>query len=121
MWVLLCDVVLFRDLNCSYDSHEAAQYAVDYLSGLKLDGQTIRVEMDWGYSDGRQYGRASNGGQMRHYINDIKNSAKNYHRYPNNDRHYNYDRRNSYRKRDYGDNYGDSKRRRYYLCLLIFL
>lgn len=121
VWILFRNVVLARNLNSSFDTHEAAQYAVDYLSGLKLDGQTIRVEMDWGYSDGRQYGRASNGGQMRHYINDIKNSAKSYHKYPNNDRHYNsYDRRNSYRKRDSGDSYGDSKRRRYYPCLLIF-
>lgn len=78
MWILFRNVVLARNLNSSFDTHEAAQYAVDYLSGLKLDGQTIRVEMDWGYSDGRQYGRASNGGQMRHYINDIKNSAKSY-------------------------------------------
>ena len=50
------------------------------MSGLKIDGRPIRVEMDWGFSDGRQYGRAVDGGQMRYYINDIKNSAKGGHR-----------------------------------------
>lgn len=96
------------------------------MSGLKIDGRPIRVEMDWGFSDGRQYGRAVDGGQMRYYINDIKNSAKGGNRkrsdysrddrrdngYRDNRRRERYDRQNSdYRRRDRNDSY-DNKRRR---------
>ena len=112
---LLCEDFCLNKSFCRFDTHEAAQLSVDYLSGLKLDGQTIRVEMDWGYSDGRHYGRASNGGQMRHYINDIKNSGKNYSiRYSNhNDRRGYHDNRDYYRKRDREGADREDKRRRY--------
>ncbi len=71
--------------------------------------------MDWGYSDGRQYGRASNGGQMRHYINDIKNSGKSYSiRFSShNDRRSYHDSRDYYRKRDRDGSDREDKRRRY--------
>ena len=116
---LLCEDFCANESFCRFDTHEAAQLSVDYLSGLKLDGQTIRVEMDWGYSDGRQYGRASNGGQMRHYINDIKNSGKNYSiRYSNHsDRRGYHDNRDYYRKRDRDGADREDKRRRYWNCL----
>ena len=35
------------------------------LSGTKLDGKMIRVELDAGFQPGRQYGRGVSGGQVR--------------------------------------------------------
>lgn len=36
-----------------------------YFSGAKLDNRFIQIEVDWGFSDGRQYGRGENGFQIR--------------------------------------------------------
>lgn len=44
--------------------HDALQ-AVVHLSGTKLDGNVIRVELDAGFQPGRQYGRGVSGGQVR--------------------------------------------------------
>eukprot|EP00892_Ulva_mutabilis_P005368 jgi/Ulvmu1/3202/UM015_0243.1 len=48
-----------------YHSHKAAQSAVSYISGTKVDNRYIRVDMDWGFQEGRQYGRGKTGGQVR--------------------------------------------------------
>jgi nuclear cap-binding protein subunit 2 len=47
-----------------YDRHVALQ-AVSLLTGTKLDGNIIRVELDAGYKSGREYGRGMSGGQVR--------------------------------------------------------
>lgn len=47
------------------DSCDSAQVAEACLSGLVLDEQVIKVQRDWGWTPGRQFGRASNGGQIR--------------------------------------------------------
>jgi len=39
--------------------------AVRFLGGLKLDERFIRVDFDWGFVEGRQYGRGRSGGQVR--------------------------------------------------------
>ena len=39
--------------------------AVGILTGSKLDGRVIRVELDAGFKPGRQYGRGASGGQVR--------------------------------------------------------
>lgn len=39
--------------------------AVANLTGTKLDGRLIRVELDAGFKPGRQYGRGASGGQVR--------------------------------------------------------
>ncbi len=39
--------------------------AVVSLTGTKLDGMLIRVELDAGFKPGRQYGRGTSGGQVR--------------------------------------------------------
>lgn len=49
-----------------YESRKHALQAVAMLSGTKLDGSVIRVELDAGFQDGRQYGRGRAGGQVRH-------------------------------------------------------
>lgn len=44
-----------------------ALMAISYLSGTSLDHHIIRVELDAGFKDGRQYGRGQHGGQVRDY------------------------------------------------------
>jgi len=48
-----------------YVSREHALSAIAYLTGTKLDGKVIRVELDAGFKPGRQYGRGKRGGQVR--------------------------------------------------------
>ena len=48
-----------------YKYRKHALCAVSQLSGTQLDGQIIRVELDAGYKDGRQFGRGKSGGQVR--------------------------------------------------------
>ncbi len=38
---------------------------MNFISGTKLDGRAIRVEMDKGFYEGREYGRGQSGGQVR--------------------------------------------------------
>eukprot|EP00775_Hariotina_reticulata_P013290 gene13290-13420_t len=39
--------------------------AVKYLNGTKLDNRLLRVDVDYGFEDGRQFGRGRSGGQVR--------------------------------------------------------
>jgi len=48
-----------------YEQRKDALAAVALLSGTKLDGRVIRVELDAGFQPGRQYGRGKSGGQVR--------------------------------------------------------
>lgn len=48
-----------------YLERKDALAAVSCLSGTKLDGRVIRVELDAGFQPGRQYGRGVSGGQVR--------------------------------------------------------
>lgn len=48
-----------------YYSRSDALQAIAHLSGTKLDGRVIRVELDAGFQPGRQYGRGPSGGQVR--------------------------------------------------------
>ena len=50
--------------------------AVSVLSGTKLDGRVIRVELDAGFQPGRQYGRGVSGGQVRDDVAK-RNNAQN--------------------------------------------
>ncbi len=36
-----------------------------FLNGTLLDERPIRVDHDWGFVDGRQWGRGNSGGQVR--------------------------------------------------------
>jgi len=38
---------------------------VRYLNGTTLDDREIRVDFDWGFVDGREFGRGKSGGQVR--------------------------------------------------------
>lgn len=47
-----------------YYSREDAEDAVKYISGTMLDDRPIRVDFDWGFEEGRQWGRGRSGGQV---------------------------------------------------------
>ncbi|KAK8797276.1 hypothetical protein WA158_004484 [Blastocystis sp. Blastoise] len=121
-----------------YNSSDEAQKAADYLDNTLLDNRTIKVERDWGFSEGRQYGRSKSGMQKRDYyrtyedpdrgsMNTLPNEERrnpfnNYNR--NNNRNYNrnnrYPRYDNYgdrnfnnNKRRYEDNYDNQRRSRY--------
>jgi nuclear cap-binding protein subunit 2 len=48
-----------------YYTHEDAVSAVHFLNGSKLDGRVVRIDLDPGFEEGRQYGRGLDGGQRR--------------------------------------------------------
>lgn len=47
-----------------YYTREDAEDCVKYLSGTSLDDRPIRADFDWGFVEGRQYGRGKSGGQV---------------------------------------------------------
>ena len=49
-----------------YYTREDAEAAVKYLNGTLVDERNIRVDIDWGFRDGRQFGRGKSGGQVRY-------------------------------------------------------
>lgn len=51
-------------------TREDTEHAVKYLNGTVLDGRIIRVDIDWGFEEGRQYGRGRSGGQVRDELRD---------------------------------------------------
>ena len=59
-----CFVIYYR----KDDAHKA----VTLLSGVKVDGNVIRVDTDIGFSEGRQFGRGFAGGQVR---DEVKRSG----------------------------------------------
>ena len=48
-----------------YHNRVDAERAVKYLNGSKLDDREIRIDFDWGFQEGRQFGRGKSGGQVR--------------------------------------------------------
>ncbi|KAL3567349.1 hypothetical protein D5086_030000 [Populus alba] len=48
-----------------YYSREDTEDAVKFMSGTILDDRPIRVDFDWGFQEGRQWGRGRSGGQVR--------------------------------------------------------
>eukprot|EP00195_Chlamydomonas_chlamydogama_P016448 CAMPEP_0202901284 /NCGR_PEP_ID=MMETSP1392-20130828/14169_1 /ASSEMBLY_ACC=CAM_ASM_000868 /TAXON_ID=225041 /ORGANISM="Chlamydomonas chlamydogama, Strain SAG 11-48b" /LENGTH=168 /DNA_ID=CAMNT_0049587829 /DNA_START=277 /DNA_END=783 /DNA_ORIENTATION=- len=49
----------------SYYTRSDAEHCVKYLNGTVLDDRAIRVDHDWGFVEGRQWGRGRSGGQVR--------------------------------------------------------
>lgn len=48
-----------------YYSREDSEDSCKYISGTILDDRPIRVDFDWGFQEGRQWGRGRSGGQVR--------------------------------------------------------
>ncbi|BBM99338.1 nuclear cap-binding protein subunit 2 [Marchantia polymorpha subsp. ruderalis] len=48
-----------------YYTRDDADDSVKYISGTILDDRPIRVDFDWGFQEGRQWGRGRSGGQVR--------------------------------------------------------
>ena len=42
----------------------SCESCVKYLNGTVLDERPIRVDYDWGFVEGRQWGRGRSGGQV---------------------------------------------------------
>lgn len=53
-----------------YYTHRDAATCKKYLDGLRLDERYIRVDLDYGFKDGRQYGRGRRGGQVWNISNN---------------------------------------------------
>lgn len=47
-----------------YYTRQDAEDAVKYISGTIMDDRPVRVDFDWGFKDGRQFGRGRSGGQV---------------------------------------------------------
>ena len=85
-----------------YLKSESAKIAKDTLSGSILDGRVIKVDIDLGFKDGRQFGKGKYGYQIRDEVsknydperpwkknigrqyNNGRNYSGNYYRYNNN-------------------------------------
>ncbi|ORZ38724.1 hypothetical protein BCR44DRAFT_1427688 [Catenaria anguillulae PL171] len=48
-----------------YYTHDSALDCLRYISNTKLDDRFVRVDLDPGFRDGRQFGRGRHGGQVR--------------------------------------------------------
>jgi len=48
-----------------YYTRGDTEACVNILGGSVLDERPIRVDVDWGFQEGRQYGRGKSGGQVR--------------------------------------------------------
>lgn len=53
-----------------YHKHEEALECIRYLNNTKLDDRVIRIDLDPGFIEGRQYGRGMSGGQVRDEFRD---------------------------------------------------
>jgi len=47
-----------------YYTRADTEDCVKYINGMALDERLIRVDFDWGFRDGRQFGRGKSGGQV---------------------------------------------------------
>lgn len=50
---------------CSITNRKDSESCVKYLNGTVVDDRAIRVDHDWGFEEGRQWGRGRSGGQVR--------------------------------------------------------
>lgn len=48
-----------------YETHQYALNSLLYIGGTRIDERIIRVDLDPGFRDGRQFGRGRSGGQVR--------------------------------------------------------
>lgn len=46
------------------------------LTHTRLDDRAIRIDLDCGYADGRQFGRGKSGGQVRDEFRDDYDEAR---------------------------------------------
>lgn len=51
-----------------YQKNEGSLNAMKYLKGTQLDGQSLEIDLDPGFQEGRQFGRGLHGGQASQEI-----------------------------------------------------
>jgi nuclear cap-binding protein subunit 2 len=59
-----------------YFKREHVLEAVQYLNGTKIDNRKIHVAIDFGFYEGRQYGRGKSGGAKREEIQKETSESK---------------------------------------------
>ncbi|EAR85394.1 nuclear cap-binding protein subunit 2 (macronuclear) [Tetrahymena thermophila SB210] len=59
-----------------YHTHEEARIAVEYISQTKLNDRVIRVDWDYGFKEGRQFGRGMDGYQKRDQYRQQNDSGR---------------------------------------------
>ncbi len=59
-----------------YESRDAALACKRFLDGMKIDERFIRVDLDPGFKEGRQFGRGRGGGQVRDDFRDDYDAAR---------------------------------------------
>jgi nuclear cap-binding protein subunit 2 len=87
-----------------YFTREDAQRAINLLNKTLLDGNVIRVDFDIGFSEGRQYGRGYQGGQVRDEVkrkSDYKRES-----------HYKQESKDSHWKRSHHSRFSKDYRKR---------
>lgn len=57
VWCMLCGFVFVE-----YEMCVDVEWCVWYLNGMKLDDCEIRIDFDWGYESGCEFGRGKFGG-----------------------------------------------------------
>ena len=98
-----------------YFDKQSAKVALKTLMGKNLNGKEIRVDMDIGFEEGRQYGRGKNGYQKRDEMRKkydpdrpIERKNKNYENDPNkrnNDKNkFNNKRKNNFNNKNQKEN-----------------
>lgn len=48
-----------------YYDRSSAEKAHNFIDGMKLDGKNMKVDIDYGFREGRQFGRGEFGGQLK--------------------------------------------------------
>lgn len=48
-----------------YYTRADTEDCVKYINGMTLDDRPVRADFDWGFKEGRQFGRGRSGGQVR--------------------------------------------------------
>ena len=104
-----------------YLNRESAVVSKNTLTGFNLNGKVIKVDIDLGFEEGRQYGRGKFGYQIRDELNTNydpqrpwkKNNGRQYSsgRNYNGNNYRNNDRRNRSRSRNYERNRSRSRSR----------
>ena len=59
-----------------YHTRDDAEACVRLLTGAMIDDRSVRADFDWGFEEGRQWGRGRHGGQVRDEWRDNFDAAR---------------------------------------------
>lgn len=61
-----------------FENHREASNAVKFLAGVNLDGKPLEIDLDQGFTEGRQFGRGPNGGEFRTELRQYLDAERQY-------------------------------------------